>query len=169
MCKVISGFVVVHFLNCFAMLTVATVLSGKPRPFNFIEPDALVKDALHLLGAVNMSYLVVMHEGEYKGIFCEQDFVRKVALCGWDPNICTVQDTMSRNLPTVQTDETVERCIHLFNAHKARYIPVFENRTFMGVITHGDLIRAMLRVGISVFDNTTDGPRRMEGTMAMVG
>lgn len=100
-----------------------------------------------------MSYLVVMHEQEYKGIFCEQDFVRKVALCGWDPNICLVKDTMSTNLPIVQSDETVERCIHLFNAHKVRYIPVFQDIKFMGVITHGDLIRAMLRVGHSVFDN----------------
>jgi CBS domain-containing protein len=151
------------------MLTVATVLSGKPRPFNFIEPDALVKDALHLLGAVNMSYLVVMHEGEYKGIFCEHDFVHKVALCGWDPNICRVKDTMSTNLPLVQTNETVERCIHLFNAHKVRYIPVFDNIHFAGIITHGDLIRAMLNVGISVFDNNADGPRQMKGLAEMVG
>lgn len=138
------------------MLTVASILADKPRPFNFIEPDAMVKDALYLLGSVNMSYLVVMHEDEYKGIFCEQDFVRKVALCGWDPNICLVKDTMSTNLPIVQTNETVERCIHLFYAHKARYMPVFHELKFVGVITHGDLIRAMLRVGHSIFDNNNN-------------
>jgi CBS domain-containing protein len=135
------------------MTTVASVLAVKPRPFNFIEPDAKVADALHLLGAVNMSYLVVMHEQNFKGIFCEHDYCINVAMRGWDPAICTVEDTMTTNLPIVSPDDTIETCIGLFNAHKAKYLPVFDQYRFVGVITHGDLVRSLLSEGNQVFDN----------------
>jgi predicted transcriptional regulator len=134
------------------MTTVASVLAIKPRPFNFIVPDAKVEDALHLLGAVNLSYLVVMHEDQFKGVFCEHDYCANVALRGWDPTICTVEDTMTHNLPTVNPTDSMETCIRLFNAHKVRYLPVFDHYRFAGVITQSDLIRALIREGDRVFD-----------------
>jgi CBS domain-containing protein len=140
----------------FVMTTVASVLANKPRPFNYIEPDARVEDALHLLGAVNLSYLVVMHEDQFKGIFCEHDFCANVALRGWDPAICTVEDTMTHNLPIISPDDSIENCIRLFNAHKTRYLPVFDQYRFVGVVTHGDLIRALLRDGNKVFDGPSE-------------
>ncbi|HSK12055.1 MAG TPA: CBS domain-containing protein [Phnomibacter sp.] len=136
------------------MTTVASVLALKPRPFNFVEPTALVADALNLLGTVNMSYLVVMREQEFRGIFCEHDYCRNVAMRGWDPAVCKVEDAMTTNLPTVSPEDSVESCIRLFNAHKVRYIPVFDQYRFVGVITQGDLIRSLLRHGKNVFDNS---------------
>jgi len=134
------------------MTTVASVLALKPRPFNFIEPDAKVEDALHLLGAVNLSYLVVMHEDQFRGIFCEHDYCANVALRKWNPAICTVEETMTHNLPTVSPADSLENCIRLFNAHKTRYLPVFEQVRFIGVLTQADLIRALIREGDLVFD-----------------
>lgn len=137
------------------MITISSVLRLKPRPFNFIEPDARVADALNLLGAVNMSYLVVMHNQQFKGIFCEHDFCRNVAMRGWDPNVCTVQDTMTKDLPFVTPEDTLENCVRMFNAHHIFYIPVFDQYRFEGVITRGDVLRAMLRNGSVIFDDTT--------------
>jgi CBS domain-containing protein len=134
------------------MTTVASVLAIKPRPFNFIEPDAKVEDALHLLGTVNLSYLVVMHEDQFKGIFCEHDYCANVAMKGWDPAICSVEDTMTQNLPTINPTDSMETCIRLFNAHKVCYLPVFDQYRFAGVITQSDLIRALIREGDRVFD-----------------
>jgi CBS domain-containing protein len=134
------------------MTTVASVLAVKPRPFNFIEPGAKVSDALNLLGAVNLSYLIVMHDQEFKGIFCEHDFCKNVAMRGWDPKACKVEEAMTRNLPTVTPEDSIETCVRLFNAHKVFYIPVFDQYRFVGIITRGDVIRAMLRNGVNVFD-----------------
>lgn len=134
------------------MTTVASVLAVKPRPFNYIEPDAKVSDALNLLGAVNLSYLVVMHDQQFKGVFCEHDFCKNVAMRGWDPKACKVEDVMTKNLPTVSPEDTIETCVKLFNAHHVFYIPVFDQYRFEGIITRGDVIRSMLRDGVRVFD-----------------
>lgn len=126
------------------MHTVATVIANKPRPFNFIEPGARVADALHLLGAVKMSYLIVMHNQHFKGIFCEHDYCKNVALKGWDPMVCTVEDTMTKALPIVSPEDSIETCMGLFEAHKVKYLPVFNQIRFEGVITQGDVIRSFL-------------------------
>jgi CBS domain-containing protein len=141
------------FKKPFIMTTVASVLATKPRPFNFIDPGAKVADALNLLGAVNLSYLVVMHNQEFKGIFCEHDFCKNVAMRGWDPKVCRVEDTMTKDLPIVTPEDSIETCVRLFNAHHVFYIPVFDQFRFEGVITRGDVIRTMLRNGVNVFDN----------------
>ncbi len=144
------------------MTTVASVLSGKPRPFNFIEPDARVADALHLLGAVNLSYLVVMHEDQFKGIFCEHDFCKNVAMRGWDPAVCSVEDTMTTGLPTITPEDSIESCMRLFHAHHVFYLPVFDQYRFCGVITRGDVIRAFLRDGKEVLEDAASVSQNRE-------
>jgi predicted transcriptional regulator len=134
------------------MKTVAELLATKPNPFNFVEPDAKVIDALYLLNATNHSYLVVMHDQDYRGIFCERDFLRNVALRGWDPQTCNVEDVMTTGLPIVQPSDSVEHCMRLLNIHKTRYLPVFEHHHFLSVITVNDLLRCVLKNREEVFD-----------------
>ena len=62
------------------MITVGNILEKKPPQFNSIESEALVIDALTMLSAVNLSYLVVLDDDNYKGIFCERDYCRNVVL-----------------------------------------------------------------------------------------
>ena len=62
------------------MRTVKDILNAKTKPFNQVSPDTLVIDALKLLNSVNLSYLVVMENDHYKGIFSERDYSRKVIL-----------------------------------------------------------------------------------------
>ena len=54
------------------MRTVNDLLKNKPVVFNNIDEDILVIDALQMLNAVNLSYLVVKKGDEFKGIFCER-------------------------------------------------------------------------------------------------
>ena len=57
------------------MRTVKELLYSKPIAFNNIDPDALVIDALQMLNSVNLSYLVVKKGDDFKGIFCERDYI----------------------------------------------------------------------------------------------
>ncbi len=129
------------------MTTVKEVLSDKPRPFNFIEPNALISDALSILRAVNLGYLVVMHENEFKGIFSEHDYVNKIAMNGWDIHVCRVCDAMQKDMPFVSVEDCVETCVQLCTAHNIHHLPVFDDLNFTGVITRGDIMRAIIRDG----------------------
>jgi len=136
------------------MRTVKDILESKHNSFNHIEPDALVIDAINLLNSVNLSYLIVIEGEEYKGIFSERDYTRNVILKGRASNSTKVKEAMTTDLPIVNLDETVERCMNLMNSHKTRYLLAYGNQKFLGVITIHDLLRQVLASKEDVFDST---------------
>ncbi|GAA4731599.1 CBS domain-containing protein [Flavisolibacter ginsenosidimutans] len=127
------------------MRTVNDILQSKAKPFNEIASDTLVIDALKMLNSINLSYLVVMDNDQYKGIFSERDYSRNVILKGRHSDSTTVAEVMTIDLPVVEVDATVEQCIHLIDQHKTRYLLVFnEENSLAGVITIHDLLRQIL-------------------------
>ena len=134
------------------MRTVANILIHKPPVFNFVEPDAKVIEALHLMNAVNLSYLVVFHKDTFYGIFSERDYSRNVILKGLHSDTCTVREVMSVSLPVIAMQDTVERCMQLLNIHKTRYLIVFDDNEFKGIVTINDVLREALENKEMVFD-----------------
>ena len=134
------------------MRTVANILMSKPPAFNFVEPDAKVIEALQIMNSVNLSYLVVIREEKFYGIFSERDYSRNVILKGLHSDTCAVKEVMSVSLPVIGMQDTVEQCMQLLNAHKTRYLVVFDNNNFKGVITLNDVLREALNSKEMVFD-----------------
>jgi CBS domain-containing protein len=137
------------------MLTVKNVLESKAKPFNVVTPDTLVIDALNLLSSVDLSYLVVMQDQEYKGVFSERDYSRNVILKGRASNSTKVNEVMTTDLPVVGFDDTVEHCMHLMNSHKIRYLLAYdENKRFAGIITIHDLLRQVINNRDAIYNSS---------------
>ncbi len=136
------------------MRTVKDMLATKPEIYNYIEPTALVIDALTMLNSVNLSYLVVKDGDLYKGIFCERDYSRNVILKGRSSRTTKVEEVMTIDLPLVEVTDTVEHCMNKMNLHKARYLLAFDNTHFAGVITIHDLLRQVIANKELVFDSS---------------
>lgn len=136
------------------MRTVDDLIASKPRPENFIKPDALVIDALRQLDQVNLSYLIVMEGNTYRGVFSERDYSRNVVLKGRSSSSAHVQEVMTTDLPVVAPQDTVEHCMTLMTRNKARYLVALDNNQFMGIITIHDLLRLVLANKAEAFDNT---------------
>ena len=136
------------------MRSVKELLRSKPVVFNDIDADALVIDALQMLNSVNLSYLVVRKNDEFKGIFCERDYSRNVILKGRSSASTTVKEVMTTDLPIVDIRDTVEHCMNLMISHKARYLLAYDDQAFAGVITIHDLLRQVISNKEAVFDNT---------------
>ena len=135
------------------MRTVQHILDAKEKPFNQVTPDTLVIDALNLLNSLNMSYLIVMDDDVYKGIFSERDYSRKVILQGRHSNSTTVEEVMSTDVPVIALTNTVEQCMVLMEESRSRYLLVFdENEKLLGVITIHDILRQVLKDKSLVFD-----------------
>lgn len=134
------------------MRTVVNILQNKPPVFNFIDPDAKVIEALQLMNSVNLSYLVVMRNTEFHGIFSERDYSRNVILKGLHSDTATVKEVMSKSLPIVIMQDTAEMCMQLFNTHKTRYLLAFDHNVFKGVITINDILREAIENKELVFD-----------------
>ncbi|WP_205511360.1 CBS domain-containing protein [Longitalea arenae] len=135
------------------MRTVDDLIASKPRPENFIQPDALVIDALRQLDQVNLSYLIVMEGKTYKGIFSERDYSRNVVLKGRSSSSALVKEVMTTDLPVVSPQDTVEHCMTLMTRNKARYLVALDSDQFMGIITIHDLLRLILANKAEAFDD----------------
>jgi signal-transduction protein with cAMP-binding, CBS, and nucleotidyltransferase domain len=139
------------------MVTVGNILEKKTLQFNTIEPDALVIDALTMLSAVNLSYLVVLDGETYKGIFCERDYCRNVILKNRSSRDTTVSEVMTIDLPIVQLSDTAEHCMETMSLFKSRYLLAYDDEQFRGVITIHDLLRQVLANREMVFDHQLAG------------
>ena len=137
------------------MRTVANILMSKALAFNFVEPDAKVIEALHIMNSVNLSYLVVKKNDTFYGIFSERDYSRNVILKGLHSDSCAVKDVMSTSLPVIALQDTAEHCMELLNTHKTRYLIVFDHNEFKGVVTINDILREALKSKEMVFDELT--------------
>lgn len=138
------------------MRTVKDILENKAKAFNIVSPHTLVIDALSMLNSVNLSYLIVMDNNEYKGVFSERDYSRNVILKGRTSRSATVQEVMTSDLPMVHLDHTVEHCMKTMILNKTRYLLAFDSdKNFSGVVTIHDLLREVIANREEIFDTDT--------------
>jgi len=135
------------------MRTVKNILETKAKSFNHIEPTALVIDAINMMNAVNLSYLIVMDGNEFRGIFSERNYTRNIILKGRASNTTMVEEAMTKDLPIVDLNDSVEYCMNLMNSHKTRYLLAYHDNQFAGVITIHDLLRQVIANKEEVFDH----------------
>lgn len=139
-----------HSSNPFAMTTAAAILRQKSTAFNYVHPQYNVLEAIRLLSSLNRSFLVVMEEGEYKGIFTEHALVQKMATPGWQAAEKTVADVVDTKLPAASIDSSRHEMMQLMISHHTRYLPVFDGYRFAGVISMNNLLKAMLYPSFSL-------------------
>jgi CBS domain-containing protein len=54
---------------------------------------------------------------------------------------------MTKDLPVIGYADDLKRCMILMNVYKTRYLPVFEDNEFKGIITMNDLMREVIEEG----------------------
>lgn len=126
------------------MCKIKEILRKKGPHFNVVSPNTKVLDALTLMQSENYSYVVVMEEDNYLGIMSERDYIHKIKVLGNKQENATVKEILNGNLPVVNFEEDLNRCMVLMNVYKTRYLPVFDEFEFKGVLTMNDLMTEIL-------------------------
>ncbi len=126
------------------METVRTVLKNKSNEVHFVTRSTSVFDALKLMADKSIGAVLVVESGALLGIFSERDYARKIVLCGKSSKDCVVGDVMTENVITVGSTAHIEECMELMNSRKVRHLPVVDNGTLVGVISIGDVLKAIL-------------------------
>lgn len=129
------------------MSAVKNILEKKGPYFNGVASSIKVIEALSLMKAENLSYVIVKDGDDFKGIMTERDYAHKVVLLGKTSADSTVQEIMTTGIPSISLDTSAEDCMKLMNQHKTRYLVVFDGFAFKGVITIHDLMRDSLEAG----------------------
>ena len=125
-------------------MTINALLETKGRTIYSIGPDASVFDALKKLAQHNVGALVVLDENKLVGIVSERDYARKVALMGRSSLATPVKNIMLTRVICARPEHTVEECMAIMTAHAIRHLPVLDHKNVVGIISIGDLVKAII-------------------------
>lgn len=126
------------------MLQVKHLLDEKGREIHAIAPDAPVLDAIRTMADRYIGALLVMREDTLVGIVSERDYARKVILLGRHSDNTPVSEIMTSDVLAVSPDDSVETCMRLCTESRVRHLPVIDNAKVVGVISIGDLVKALI-------------------------
>jgi CBS domain-containing protein len=126
------------------MKTVAELLKGKGHAILSVPPDAPVFDALAVMADKNVGALLVLEGDRLVGILSERDYARKVILKGKSSREIPVREIMSANVLYVRPQQTIEDCMALMTDKRVRHLPVFDGEELVGVISIGDVVKAII-------------------------
>jgi CBS domain-containing protein len=124
--------------------TVKEILRTKGYDVWSTTPDATVFDALTEMAQKDVGALTVMENGRLAGIISERDYARKVILQGKTSRTTLVYEIMSSPVIYVTPEQTVEECMTLLTGRRIRHLPVMENDQVVGIISIGDLVKAII-------------------------
>jgi len=124
--------------------TVGQLLDAKGREIWSIGPEATVYEALQMLADKNVGALVVVEDGKLCGILSERDYARRIILVGRDSRSTFVKDIMTSKVRTVTGGESVADCMESMTEHHIRHLPVVEEDQLLGVISVGDVVKAVM-------------------------
>jgi len=82
--------------------------------------------------------------GKLAGIVSERDYARKVVLQGRSSRETAVREIMTAPVVTIGLDDTAAHCMQLVTDRRIRHLPVVENGHVLGVVSIGDLVRAVI-------------------------
>ncbi|NII12117.1 CBS domain-containing protein [Oleiagrimonas sp. C23AA] len=128
------------------------LLALKGHAVHAIDPDAPVRQALERMAEHNVGALLVMRDERLEGVISERDYARKVALSGRTSADTPVREIMSDQPITVDTRTSVEACMRLCTDSRIRHLPVMDGERVIGVVSIGDLVRAVIDAQAQAID-----------------
>jgi len=126
------------------MLRVKHLLAQKGSEIWSVDADEPVLKAIRIMADHHIGALPVLSEGRLAGIVSERDYARKVILKGRSSAETAVRQIMSAPVITVDPEDGVRHCMELVTAKRIRHLPVVEGDRIVGMISIGDLVRAVI-------------------------
>jgi len=124
--------------------TVQQLLESKDSKIHSVSPDITVFEGLKVLSEGRIGAVLVLDEGKLVGMFSERDYARKIILQGRSSKDTKIREIMSTNVTCVSPDDKAKDCMRLMTKNRFRHLPVMKDGELVGVISIGDIVRAIL-------------------------
>jgi CBS domain-containing protein len=135
------------------MEKITNILAKKQPHFHTVSPASSANNALCQMCCENVEFLVVIDEDErYMGLITEHDIASGLIASKKQLDKIKVKDIMNMGLPVATTEDTVEKCMQLMQQHHVRYLPVFENFNFKGIVSTEDILDEAVNNRMEIFD-----------------
>jgi len=126
------------------MKKIKEVLDSKGHEVLTIAPDASVYEAVTRMAERGVGALLVMEGDRLVGLVGERDCSWKVTLDELSPRETRVRQIMSKNILCVEPEQTVEEGMALMTDKRIRHLPVLNGDRVEGIISIGDLVKAII-------------------------
>jgi CBS domain-containing protein len=120
------------------------ILGSKGHTIWTAKPDDTVFEALKIMADKHLGALLVMEDEQLLGIISERDYARKGILCGRFSHATKVTEIMTTNAVCAQLDQSVDESMALMTDKRVRHLPVLDQGKVVGVISIGDLVKAVI-------------------------
>jgi CBS domain-containing protein len=126
------------------MLSVQQLLDHKPKGIYSVAPGDPVLTAIKKMAEHHIGALLVMSGDSLAGIVSERDYARKVVLLGRSSEETLVEAIMTKKVVTVTPKQDAHDCMRLMTDMRIRHLPVVSGDSVVGVLSIGDLVRAVI-------------------------
>ena len=125
-------------------MKVSDILRVKGNTLYTTAPGRPLADALNLMAELDIGSLVVMDHGDLVGMLTFREVIAAVVRNGGSVGTSLVRSVMD-DAPLTCTPETdMDEVRRMMLQRHARYMPVMDRRTLMGVISFYDVAKAVV-------------------------
>lgn len=124
--------------------TLSDVLDTKGHNVWTVSPQSSAYEALEFMAEKDVGALVVIDQGKVVGMFSERDYARKLALKGKLSRETPVAEVMTRQVCYVLPWTSLSECMALMTNKHVRHLPVIESDKLIGIVTIGDVVKAII-------------------------
>ena len=125
-------------------MKVSDILRVKGSTLFTITPEEPLAEALKTMAGLDIGSLVVMSQGEMVGMLTFREVIQAVVRNGGAIGETAVRSVMD-DFPLTCTPETeLDEVRRMMLQRHARYLPVMNQRTLMGVISFYDVAKAVV-------------------------
>jgi CBS domain-containing protein len=119
--------------------TVRDVMTENPKT---VEAGATLEEAAKLMAGEDVGNVLVVENGEVKGIVTDRDIVVRAIAKGESPSDTSVREVATTDLETLSPDASVEDAIRKMEERDVRRLPVVDDGKPVGIVSLGDLAKA---------------------------
>jgi len=149
-------------------MKVSDILRVKGSVLYTVNPDAPLARAVALMAEQDIGSVVIMEYGDLVGVLTFREVINRIHANAGSVGEISVRKVMDDSPLTVTPETEVMEVRRLMLERHARYLPVLDGRTLVGVISFYDVARAVLEE--QSFENRMlkayirDWPEPEEGT-----
>ncbi|HCF94561.1 MAG: CBS domain-containing protein [Verrucomicrobiota bacterium] len=137
--------------------TISSLLEEKGYDIHAVSMHDSVFYAIRKMAKADIGALLVIEKDRLVGVFSERDYTRKIVLRGKSSKDTSVEEVMSRDVVTIEKGTSIDDAMALMTENRVRHLPVFDGDRLIGVVSIGDVVKAVIMNQEYIIKQLKDG------------
>ena len=125
-------------------MKVSDILRVKGSTLFTVSPDQPLAEAVTTMASLDIGSLVVMEHGDLVGMLTFREVIAAIVRNGGGVGTLSVRAVMDGAPLTCNPDTEIDEVRRMMLGRHARYMPVLDGKTLMGVVSFYDVAKAVV-------------------------